>query len=84
MDVALKLLFTLILMNLFVINIKEIELDSNTSFSILKQAVTLEATGNYGGADVLDNIEPYFSHPEEQIRNSAYYSLRRMDDPKAV
>ena len=55
-----------------------------SSDHIREQAVTLEAIGNYGGSDVLDNIEPYFSHPEEQIRSSAYDSLRRMEDPKAV
>jgi len=56
----------------------------NGSDHIREHSVTLEAIGNYGGSDVLENIEPYFTHPEEHIRSAAYDSLRRMDDPKAV
>ncbi len=49
-----------------------------------EQAVTLAALGNYGGEEVLDAVEPYFSSENEEVRSSAFDSLRRMKDPKAA
>lgn len=49
-----------------------------------EQAATLAAIGNYGGEEVIDALEPYFSSESEEIRASAYDALRRMKDPKAA
>ncbi len=49
-----------------------------------EQSVTLAAIGNYGGEEVIDAIEPYFSSEDENVRASAYDALRRMRDPKAA
>lgn len=46
--------------------------------------LTLNAIGNYGGADALPGIDPYFSDPVQEVRIAAYESLRRMNDPRAV
>ena len=44
----------------------------------------LAALGNYGGEEIIDAVEPYFSAENEQVRSAAYTSLRRIDDPKAM
>jgi len=49
-----------------------------------EQAVTLAAIGNYGGEEVIDAVEPYFSSENEEVRSSAFDSLRRMKDPVAA
>jgi len=49
-----------------------------------EQATTLAAIGNYGGEEVIDAVEPYFSSENEDVRASAYDALRRMKDPKAA
>jgi hypothetical protein len=48
-----------------------------------EQATTLAALGNYGGEDVIDALEPYFSSEDERVRGAAFDALRRMEDPKA-
>ncbi|HDN26363.1 MAG TPA: HEAT repeat domain-containing protein [Thioploca sp.] len=49
-----------------------------------EQSLTLTAISNYGGADVLDEIAPYFTAEDSGVRASAYDALRRMDDPAAI
>jgi len=49
-----------------------------------EQTVTLAAIGNYGGEEVIDAVEPYFSSENEDVRSSAFDSLRRMKDPVAA
>jgi hypothetical protein len=49
-----------------------------------EQAVTLGAIGNYGGEDVLDAVEPYFTAKDERVRASAYSALRHVEAPRAV
>ena len=48
------------------------------------QEVTLGAIGNYGGAEVLDEIQPYFTLDDEKVRIAAYGALRHIEDPQAV
>jgi len=49
-----------------------------------EQATTLAALGNYGGEEVIDSLEPYFSSENEEVRSAAFDSLRRMKDPVAA
>ncbi len=49
-----------------------------------EQTVTLAAIGNYGGEEVIEAIDPYFSSENEDVRASAYDALRRMESPEAV
>ena len=49
-----------------------------------EQSVTLGAIGNYGGVEMLDTVEPYFTHKNERVRASAYDALRHMESPDAV
>ncbi len=48
-----------------------------------EQITLLEAIGNYGGSDVLSQVEPYFSSKDERVRMASFNALRRMDDPAA-
>jgi HEAT repeat protein len=47
------------------------------------QVATLQAIGNYGGSDILDQVLPFFSSDSEQVRVAANESIRRMDPGKA-
>ncbi|MCP4351801.1 MAG: HEAT repeat domain-containing protein [Desulfobacterales bacterium] len=49
-----------------------------------EQIVTLAAVGNYGGEDMIDDIEPLFGSQNEKVRAAAFNALRRMDAPEAV
>jgi len=49
-----------------------------------EQAVTLGALGNYGGEEVLNAVEPYFTAENERVRAAAYGSLRHIEDSRAV
>jgi hypothetical protein len=49
-----------------------------------EQGLILRAISNYGGAEVLDDIDPYFTAADQEVRTSAYDALRRMDDPAAI
>ncbi|GAB6096259.1 hypothetical protein JCM14469_25120 [Desulfatiferula olefinivorans] len=42
------------------------------------QVMTLQAIGNYGGADAMDGVKPYFTSPDEHVRIAAYEAIRRM------
>lgn len=44
----------------------------------------LQSLGNYGGSEILPNVDPYFNHANINVRAAAYDSLRRMDDPQAI
>lgn len=50
----------------------------------LDQALALGAIGNYGDANLLETIQPYFQAEQPQVRAAAFESLRRMQDPRAV
>jgi len=49
-----------------------------------EQIVTLSAIGNYGGEELIDDIEPFFGALNEKVRAAAFNALRRMDNPEAV
>ncbi|MDM8564113.1 HEAT repeat domain-containing protein [Candidatus Halobeggiatoa sp. HSG11] len=49
-----------------------------------EQAVILGAIGNYGSAEVLDAVEPYFTAKNEGVRASAYDALRHVEAPRAI
>ena len=49
-----------------------------------EQVATLNAIGNYGGAELIGDISPFLSDPQADLRVAAYNSLRRIDDPDAV
>jgi hypothetical protein len=48
-----------------------------------EQVTFLEAIGNYGGSDVLTQIEPYFASDSENVRIASFNAIRRMDSPAA-
>ncbi|MBF0232580.1 MAG: HEAT repeat domain-containing protein, partial [Desulfamplus sp.] len=48
------------------------------------QVAVLNAIGNYGGSDIIDDITPFLSSDQEEVRGAAYTSMCRMDDPSAV
>ena len=48
------------------------------------RAMALRAIGNYGNADVLDDVAPFLTDPNPDVRSAAYWSLRRVDDSAAA
>lgn len=47
------------------------------------QVITLEALANYGGADAIPRIEPYFSSNNKRVRMASFNALRRMKSDNA-
>jgi len=47
------------------------------------QVMTLQAIGNYGGADVLSQVDPFFTNDNERVRVAAYEAIRRMPGNEA-
>jgi hypothetical protein len=46
-----------------------------------EQVTFLEAIGNYGGSDVLSQIDPYFASKDEAVRIASFNAIRRMNGP---
>ncbi|MBU1171665.1 MAG: HEAT repeat domain-containing protein [Proteobacteria bacterium] len=47
------------------------------------QTLTLQAIGNYGGTDVLSQVDPFFTSDSERVRVAAYEAIRRMQGDEA-
>ncbi len=49
-----------------------------------EQVVGLNAVGNCGGEDMLDNVEPFFGSENPGVRAAAFNALRNMESPSVL
>jgi hypothetical protein len=51
--------------------------------SVYDEVVALRAVGNTGNEEFLDEVKPYFTSSNVDVRAASYVALRRMKDPRA-
>jgi len=47
------------------------------------EQMALRGIGNYGNADLLDAVAPFFHSDDANVRAAAFSALRKMDEPRA-
>ena len=55
----------------------------NGSDTAWDERMALRAIGNFGGAELLDDVADRFESPDPAIRAAAFMALRKMTDPRA-